>query len=168
MTERPIKMAVSDRISRKSVSPVSIGGEADLRLDEHVFYMFSRILALRNRQLNSDLARHGIDFPRWRVLAVLNEHPGCSMLKLAEHTSVDRTSLAHTVNLMVGEGLVERAERKSDRRSVALDLSARGRRTLRLILPLVVAQNEAALAGFTSREGDQFLSLLRRVLGNLS
>lgn len=142
-------------------------GQQRFRLDTHVFYLLSRILASRNRALNRSLAGFGIDYPRWRVLGVLSEHPGASMLKLAELTSVDRTTLAHTVRMMVEEGLVQRIERKSDRRSVELRLTRRGSAVLRRILPLVLAQNDHALKGFSSGEADRLRALLGRVLANL-
>lgn len=140
----------------------------EFRLDGHIFYLFSRILATRNRNLNAELGRHGLDYPRWRVMAVLNEHPGCSMLQLAEHTSVDRTTLAHTVGMMVEEQLVGREKRSSDRRSVVLALTPRGRRVLRQILPAVMKQNERALAGFSAAEADKLRAHLQRMFRNIS
>ncbi len=137
------------------------------RLETHVFYLLSRTLAARNRALNKSLARHGIDFPRWRVIAVLSEHPGASMLKLAELTSVDRTTLAHTVRMMAGEGLIERRERQEDRRSVALHLTRAGATAYKRVLPDVVRQNESALAGFKAAEATQLRALLSRILGNI-
>ena len=155
-------MAVS-AISRKREHAASA-----FRLEAHVFYLFSRILATRNRVLNAELAGHGLDYPRWRVLAVLNQHPGCSMLQLAELTAVDRTTLAHTVGRLVQGQLVDRAERTSDRRSVALALTPRGRSLLQSILPAVTAQNDRALAGFSTAEAAHLRALLRRILQNIT
>lgn len=140
---------------------------APFRLETHVFYLLSRILASRNRALNKSLARHGIDFPRWRVIAVLNEHRGASMLKLAELTSVDRTTLAHTVRMMTGEGLIERRERQEDRRSVALFLTRAGAIAYKRVLPDVLRQNARALEGMKSAEARLLRALLARILGNL-
>ena len=139
----------------------------EFRLERHLFYLLSRVLASRNRALNAKLARHGLDYPRWRVLAVLNEHPDASMLQLAELTSVDRTSLTHTVRLLVEEGLVERSQRGSDRRSVALALTRSGMARFRRILPDVLAQNTMALSGLADREIEVLRAGLKRVLDNL-
>ncbi len=148
--------------------PPSGGRQApDCKLDDHSFYLLSRILASRNRALNAKLATHGLDYPRWRVLAVLCEHPGASMLRLADLTSVDRTSLTHTVRMMVDEGLIRRTQRGTDRRSVALTLSRRGKLTVERILPTVLAQNEQALAGLSTDEVDTLRAGLSRVLARL-
>lgn len=152
--------------SRRSERAPS-ASEGEFSLERHVFYLLSRVLASRNRALNAKLAGHGLDFPRWRVLAVLNEHPGASMLELAELTSVDRTSLTHTVRLMVDEGLVARTERGSDRRSVALALTRGGKAMFRRILPDVLTQNRQALNGLEDGEIDALRVSLSRVLANL-
>lgn len=161
--EMPLEPKPPSRNARRA-RPVAT---AAFRLERHVFYLLSRVLASRNRVLNARLAGHGLDFPRWRVLAVLAEHPGASMLQLAELTSVDRTSLTHTVRLMVGEGLVARSPRGSDRRSVALALTRKGNATFRRILPEILTQNAQALAGFGDGEIDTLRSGLMRVLANL-
>ena len=89
------------------------------------------------------------------------------MQRLAELTSVDRTTLTHTLRLMEGEALIARHERASDRRSVAVSLTPHGRKMLKQILPTVLAQTERALAGFAAVEVDQLRQQLARMVDNL-
>jgi DNA-binding MarR family transcriptional regulator len=140
---------------------------ARFRLESHLFYYFSQILARRQRTLNSGLRRFGLDYARWRVMAVLNEEPGCSMQRLSDLTSVDRTTLTHTLRLMENEDLIVRHERPSDRRSIAVSLTARGRDMLILILPTVLAETDRALVGFTPDEVDRLREQFGRILANL-
>ena len=70
------------------------------RLEDHLFFHFSQILARRTKAINARLRPYGLDYPRWRVLAVLQEHPGATMGELADLTSVDRTTLTRTLGLM--------------------------------------------------------------------
>jgi DNA-binding MarR family transcriptional regulator len=137
------------------------------RIDTHIFFWFGQIFGHRNRALNRELRSSGLDFQRWRVLAALNENPGCSMQRLADITAVDRTTLTHTVRLMVKDGLVQRQLREDDRRSIVLTLSASGRATLKRILPVVLRQNARAVSGFTAKEVKLLLSQLRRMVDNL-
>ena len=44
---------------------------AAFRLETHIFYHLSQALSRRNRALNIELRRFGLDYPRWRVLAPL-------------------------------------------------------------------------------------------------
>ena len=143
------------------------GAVAPFRLESHVFYYFSQILARRQRALNSELRHFGLDYARWRVIAVLNEEPGCSMQRLSDLTSVDRTTLTHTLRLMESESLIGRQERPSDRRSIAVSLTPHGRDLLARILPTVLAQTDLALDGFTSGEVDRLREQLGRIVANL-
>jgi DNA-binding MarR family transcriptional regulator len=143
-------------------------GKVGFELETHAFYWFSRILSCRNRVLNGELRAFGLDYPRWRVMAVLNQHPGCSMQQLSEHSGVDRTSLAHTVALMARQRLLTRRARKADRRSIILNLTPRGRNLLDRILPAVLAHSHQALSGFTAAEMRMLFKLLRRMADNIA
>lgn len=140
---------------------------APFRLEGHLFYYFSQILARRTRALNAELRLFGLDYSRWRVMAVLNEAKNCSMLRLADLSSVDRTTLTRTLGLMEGEGLIARRARASDRRGVEVSLTPHGRRMLRKILPIVLAQTDRALHGFTAEEIEALRVRLSRMVENL-
>jgi MarR family transcriptional regulator, organic hydroperoxide resistance regulator len=147
--------------------PPTPPGNVDFRLERHAFYWFSKVLSRRNRVLNGELRRFDLDYPRWRVMAVLNQYPGCSMQQLAEHAGVDRTTLAHTVALMARQSLLTRRARKTDRRSIVLDLTPHGRSLLARILPTVLAHSSQSLSGFTDTEIRVLFKLLRRMADNI-
>jgi DNA-binding MarR family transcriptional regulator len=138
------------------------------RLDDHLFFHFSQILARRTRAINARLRPYALDYPRWRVLAVLNEHSGATMGRLADLTSVDRTTLTRTLGLMERAGLVARRERESDRRSLAISLTAKGRRLFARILPLTLAETDRALIGLSSEEIGTLRDRLKRMADNLA
>jgi DNA-binding MarR family transcriptional regulator len=142
-------------------------GAAPFRLEAHIFYYFSQILARRQRALNLELRRFGLDYRRWRVMAVLSEAPDCSMQRLSELTSVDRTTLTHTLRLMERENLIDRRERASDRRGVSVSLSLEGAELLARILPTVLAQTHRALAGFAPEEVEGLRAQLARIVENV-
>jgi DNA-binding MarR family transcriptional regulator len=146
---------------------VEEGAVQAFKLEDHLFFYFSQILARRTRALNARLRPYGLDYPRWRVLAVLHEHSGATMGRLAALTSVDRTTLTRTLGLMEKAGLVVRRERKSDRRSLAISLTAKGRRLFARILPLTLAETDRALIGFPSEEIGTLRDRLKRMADNL-
>ena len=137
------------------------------RLEGHVFFYFSQILARRTRAINASLRPYRLDYSRWRVLAVLQEHSGATMGELADLTSVDRTTLTRTLGLMESAGLLARREQKSDRRSLAISLTADGRRMFARILPLTLAETDRALTGFPADERAALRAQLRRMADNL-
>jgi DNA-binding MarR family transcriptional regulator len=142
------------------------GSEA-FKLEDHVFFYFSQILARRTRAINARLRPYGLDYSRWRVLAVLQDHSGATMGRLADLTSVDRTTLTRTLGLMESAGLIARREQKSDRRSLAISLTTQGRRMFARILPLTLAETDRALTGFSAEEIEALRDWLRRMADNL-
>lgn len=136
-------------------------------LSQHPFYWFSYIVSHRGRELNRALAPYGMDHPKWRAMAVLRERPGCTMQDLAEASGVDRTSLTHTVNLLIDAGWLERAKAKSDRRSVVLSLTPAGEVKLNEVMPHVLDMNNRCFAGLSEDNMDTLLSLLKRISTNV-
>jgi DNA-binding MarR family transcriptional regulator len=142
-------------------------GPQAFKLEDHVFFYFSQILARRTRAINPGLRPYGLDHSRWRVLAVLQEHSGATMGRLADLTSVDRTTLTRTLGLMEEARLITRREGKDDRRSLAISLTAQGRRMFARILPLTLAETDRALTGFSAEEIEVLKDWLRRMADNL-
>jgi DNA-binding MarR family transcriptional regulator len=143
------------------------GAAPAFKLEDHLFFYFSQILARRTRALNARLRPHGLDYSRWRVLAVLQEHSGATMGELADLTSVDRTTLTRTLGLMDSAGLIARREGKNDRRSLSISLTAKGRRMFARILPLTLAETERALTRFSAEEIGVLRDWLRRMADSL-
>jgi MarR family transcriptional regulator for hemolysin len=137
------------------------------RLEDHLFFHFSQILARRTRALNAGLRPYGLDYTRWRVLAVLHQYSGATMGRLADLTSVDRTTLTRTLGLMEKAGLVVRRERESDRRSLVISLTAKGRRLFARIVPLTLSETARALKGLSSEEIGVLRDRLKRMADNL-
>ena len=144
------------------------GATQAFKLEDHLFFYFSQILARRTRAINAKLRPYGLDYPRWRVLAVLQEHSGATMGQLADLTSVDRTTLTRTLGLMEEARLVARQERESDRRSLVISLTPKGRRMFARILPLTLAETDRALTGFSSAEIGALRDWLKRIADNLT
>jgi MarR family transcriptional regulator, organic hydroperoxide resistance regulator len=137
------------------------------RLEDHVFFHFTQILGRRTRAINAHLRTFDVDYPRWRILAVLAEYSGATMGRLADLTSIDRTTLTRTLSLMEQAGLVSRQEQESDRRSVAVSLTPAGRRLFARILPLALAETDRALTGFSPKEIGVLRNWLKRIADNL-
>ncbi|MCY1291932.1 Transcriptional regulator SlyA [compost metagenome] len=133
----------------------------------HPFYLFNHIFLHRGRELNHELSQYDVDYSKWRVLAVLNECPNCTMQILADTAGVDRTSLTHTVRLMIEAGLVTKTTRQSDRRSVVLSLTDEGISTFKKVLPIVIKNNERCFADFSEEEIQSFMHTLRRIILNI-
>lgn len=139
----------------------------DLVLEQHLFYLFGQALGRRDRMLRQALKPLGIEVDQWRILASLNAREGCSVTVLAETTAIERTTLTRALARIRARRLVERAPDEFDRRATRLRLSAKGRRLYERALPIVLKQNELAVAGMDAKEVAAFRAQLWRIIHNL-
>lgn len=140
---------------------------ASFSLVNHPFFLFNHVFLYRGRELSRALAKYDLDYPRWRVLSVLNEYPNCTMQVLADTVGVDRTSLTHTVRLMIDAGLLSKTSRRSDRRSVALALTDEGSEKFKKVLPIIMDNNNKCFSDFSDEETKKFINFLRRIVANI-
>ena len=112
---------------------------------------------------------YGLDYARWRVLAVLQEHSGATMGRTCR-SDVRGPHHAHAHAWTDGkrERLIARQERESDRRSLMISLTPKGRRMFARILPLTLAETDRALTGFSSAEIGALRDRLKRIADNLT
>lgn len=77
--------------------------------------------------------------PQWRVLRVLWEHDGASVLELARVTLVAAPSLVGVLDRLQQAELIERRAGETDRRNVHVFLRPRGRALEKRVRPMVEA-----------------------------
>lgn len=73
------------------------------------------------RQRAADLS-----VPRFRALGYLSRHPGAPLAELAEHLGLTAPATSRLVEGLVVRGYASRQTNASDRRSVALTVTAKG------------------------------------------
>jgi DNA-binding MarR family transcriptional regulator len=104
-----------------------------------------RTAAWLAKQVELGLADSGLSMPQYRVLGLLDAAPTVSSA-LARSLAVRPPSITGVVDGLVTRGLVARTNDEGDRRCVSLDVTAEGRRVLRLADD-AVDQRLVSLAG---------------------
>ncbi|RHW25303.1 MarR family transcriptional regulator [Nocardioides immobilis] len=82
--------------------------------------------AIRGRLLPV-LVEHGLSMEHWRIVAVVDDHPGIGMSSVAAAAVVPAATLTRHMDKLVELGLVVRHVDPADRRRVVVALSPRGR-----------------------------------------
>lgn len=80
---------------------------------------------LRNRLLPV-LAEHDLGMEHWRIIAVVDDHPGIGMTSLAVSAVVTAATLTRHTDKLVERGIVVRHIDSADKRRVVVALSPRG------------------------------------------
>ena len=92
------------------------------------------------------------------ILAVVSDFEGANQVTIVEKTGIDRSSVAMLVKRLVQRGLLKRRRVRTDVRSYAVRLTAKGEKIVRDLLPAARRVDEALL------RGDEVIAALRRSL----
>lgn len=99
------------------------------------------------------------------VLLVIEANEGLKQTALAKAFGLDRSTIVTVIDKLEGRDLVRRDPAPNDRRSHALKLTLKGRRTLARLRPKLDAHERNIASGLSAAERKTFLELLRRVAG---
>jgi DNA-binding MarR family transcriptional regulator len=104
---------------------------------------------------------------QWIILIYLRDGLASTSSEIAREFRHDTGALTRVIDQLERRGLLTRQRSTRDRRVVELALTARGRRTIESLLPVVVEQINAALAPFTRAEFEQLRDLMVRLVDHL-
>jgi DNA-binding MarR family transcriptional regulator len=127
-------------------------------------------------QLARGMARHGnnyltqgaITLPQLWVLGYLSRQRECSMRELADFMKMGFSSVTGMVDRLVKQGLARRRRTDEDRRVVFVDISARGRKILGVILEQRRATTLELFESLTAEERSTYLCILEKLVKKLS
>ena len=134
---------------------VDLGG-----LTEHLGYLIRRAQIWVFQDFISTLATVNIRPAQYSVLTVINANAGMTQMSLSKALGIERARLVHLLNELEARKFVDRRGSKTDRRSHALHLTAKGRSALADIKALA-QEHEQHLADRVGRKNHQLL--LRRL-----
>jgi DNA-binding MarR family transcriptional regulator len=119
--------------------------------------------------VNAALARRGVTQARFRLLLHLRRAGagGLHPMDLAEALGVERATITGLVDGVEKDGLARRLPCPSDRRSIMVALTSRGKRLIDSIAPDRLRAVSRLMSGFSSAEKTRFSVLLGRLGANL-
>lgn len=127
-----------------------------------------RIARLLERQRETLLVPHGLSVWSFDVLATLRRQPPPYQLTPTElygALMLSSGAMTNRIDRLESDGLVERHRETQDRRSVLVQLTAKGVQLVETVLPEILGSERERLEQFmTPEERDLLAGLLRRQL----
>jgi DNA-binding MarR family transcriptional regulator len=111
--------------------------------------------------------REGLSLGMWRVLAALDACEPQTVTELARATAIEVSTLSRMLEQMERKLLVRRERGFGDKRAVMVFASGYGRLLTERLVPVALAFEAAATAGFNDAEKATLQGLLRRLYDNL-
>jgi DNA-binding MarR family transcriptional regulator len=131
-------------------------------------YLVKRAHQLAYPLVEAAFAAEAISFSQWALLMCLRDGLAKNCSDAAKVMAHDPGSLTRLIDQMEQRGLIARQRSEADRRVVALALTPAGETMVNDLAPRVVKCMNDALDGFTHAEADMLVSLLRRLVANVS
>ncbi len=128
-----------------------------------LWVVLARAYAAVGRQVEDDIARHGLTVTEFGILEALH-HKGPLLLgEIQKKVLVTSGGITYLVDRLVAKGLVQRQACPADRRARFAVLTPAGEELIARIFPEHAERIERAMAGLTLRERQEAAALLRRL-----
>lgn len=133
----------------------------------HFGFILKDVQRLWVRMFEQRLPQLGMTFTQCKVLVFLSRNEGTTQAKLAEASDTEPMTLVRVLDRMQRDGLIERRPDPADRRAHRLHLKPASSPILAEILRIGEKARSEALAGLSSDEREQMMTMLEHVRANL-
>jgi DNA-binding MarR family transcriptional regulator len=141
---------------------------SDLSTNEKVLMAVVRAAEIFKRTHSAIFRNYGLSFPQYNVLRVLD----ASLNGMNKISEVSRIMLVPGANMtglakrLERDGFIIRKSDSSDERVTILEITPKGKRTLKNIEKAKDRSIEFILKGFSGKEKTEFLDKLKKVISN--
>ena len=139
-----------------------------MRVEQSLHFMLLKAEASLAKKLYQTLPGLNLSPGQPKLLDYLCVHDGCIQKELASVCEVESATITRLLARMEDAGLVERRPSATDRRSVSVFLTEKGRRAGKIVQEQFARIETGALAEIDEEHRNLFLELLCRIHQNLS
>ncbi len=139
-----------------------------MRVEQSLHFMLLKAEAALAKQLYQTLAEIELSPGQPKLLDYLCEHDGCIQKELASVCEVESATITRLLTRMESAGLIERRVSSSDKRSLSVFLTEKGRHAGTIVREKFAGIEAGAFAGLDGEHRKLFLELLCKIYNNLS
>jgi len=137
------------------------------RLSNSFPYLLNRVGVRMGELFSRRIEPYGVTLPMYRVLAALWESGDQRLSDLATVTTAEISTLSRLVGEMKRKGLVTRSRLEDNGRTVAINLTAKGKTMVEELIPIAVHFEEVAVSGYAETEISRLKVVFREIYESL-
>ncbi len=130
-------------------------------------YLLNRVGVRMGELFARRIASYGVTLPMYRVMAALWEEGDQRLSDLAAVTTSETSTLSRLVGDLKRKGLVTRSRLEDNGRTVAINLTAKGRSLVEQLMPIAVHFEEVAVSNFSDAEVGRLKIIFREIYQSL-
>jgi MarR family transcriptional regulator, organic hydroperoxide resistance regulator len=122
------------------------------RLSNSFPYLLNRVGVQMGELFSRRIASFGVTLPMYRVMAALWESGDQRLSDLAAVTTTEISTLSRLIGEMKRKGLVTRSRLADNGRTVAINLTSKGKSLVEELMPIAIHFEEVAISSFSASE----------------
>jgi DNA-binding MarR family transcriptional regulator len=134
--------------------------EAIQELAEYIDFMAQQ-LAILNYNLNKSYSE--VSKQELNIIGIVGRAESIIMREIAERAGLAMSTITLNIDKLEEKKLLKRIRDKEDRRSISIELTAKGEKVYQLEMEGYRGLSRAVLSALSDEERTQFLSLFRKV-----
>lgn len=139
-----------------------------MQLDKLMGFKFLQIVNLKRQVMERRIKELGLSRTQWQLLVWVNIlGVPCTQKDLLRSMEIDQGHLARTLEQLEKSQLVTREAVAGDRRSLAVNLSQKGKMIMKKVARALKEENEVMVKGIGKNSVKQLEALLTKVRDNL-
>ena len=130
-------------------------------------YLLNRVGVRMGELFSRRIASYDVTLPMYRVMAALWENGDQRLSDLSTVTTTEISTLSRLVGEMKRKGLVTRSRLEDNGRTVAINLTAKGKLLLEELMPIAVHFEEVAISNYSEAEIARLKIVFREIYQSL-
>ena len=138
--------------------------KAQFKLDEFLPFKLNTTAEIIARDFaEMCTAKLNLSRSQWRILVLLEQHQSLTAKQICELTNMEKVMVSRAVKELEERKLIKRKVNKSDKRSLFLDLTAKGKKSIEKLMPEVSDWQKDLKKKLGARNYNQLVSMLDEV-----
>lgn len=147
-------------------APESSASTLDAR--RHIGLRFTIIARMLRNNFDRQVVNLSVTRSQWAMIAVVSRCPGATQRTIAEALEMSEASAGRLIDRLCVDGLLERRDRRDDRRARAVYLTPAAEPLLEQLATIARASEQRMFKGFSEDELELVGSFLSRIYDNIS
>jgi MarR family transcriptional regulator for hemolysin len=129
---------------------------------------FTIIARLLRNNFDRQVVNLNVTRSQWAMIAVVSRTPGATQRTIAEALEISEASAGRLIDRLCADGLLERRDRRDDRRARAVYLTPAAEPLLETLASIARGSEQRMLKGFSPEEMSTLEGYLDRIYQNIS
>jgi MarR family transcriptional regulator, organic hydroperoxide resistance regulator len=137
------------------------------KLTDSFPYLLNRVGVRMGELFSRRIASFGVTLPMYRVMAALWENGDQRLSDLSVVTTTEISTLSRLVGEMKRKGLVTRSRLEDNGRTVAINLTSKGKSLVKELMPIALHFEDVAISNFSESEISRLKVVFREIYQSL-